>query len=77
MFIPHFNANSISEENEVDQEPSYYTYTCRCSGTYLISISQLEEGIGVIQCDGCSERCKVEYEVVEDDELGKGEADIG
>jgi hypothetical protein len=38
----------------------------------VITEGQLERGVEVVQCDGCSERCRVEYEVVFD-----GEGEVG
>lgn len=56
--------------------PTHYTHPCRCSGTFKITTDQLERGEELIQCDGCSERCRVEYEVLddEDQEPAMGEA---
>lgn len=59
--LSQFTPSSPDEE-----EVEFYSHPCRCSGTYIISVAELEDGIEVIQCDGCSERCRVEYEVVED-----------
>lgn len=76
LFTPHFSI-SAEPSQDIDQDPSYYTHLCRCSGTFVISMEQLEEGMEVVQCDGCSERCRVEYEVLEaaeevSEELGVG-----
>ncbi|GAA5835054.1 hypothetical protein JCM11251_000149 [Rhodosporidiobolus azoricus] len=49
-----------------DDDPAYYTHPCRCSNEYRISREQLEDGVEVVVCEGCSERCRVEYEVVEE-----------
>lgn len=62
-FTPHLIE---SMGPEADDDPVYYTHPCRCSGTYLITTLQLTEGIEIIQCDGCSERCKVDYLAVVD-----------
>lgn len=48
-----------------DPDPDFYTFECRCSGVYVIIREQLETGVEVIECDGCSERCRVEYDVEE------------
>lgn len=31
-------------------------------------LEELEEGVEVVGCEGCSERCRVEYEVLEEEE---------
>ncbi|GAA5825642.1 hypothetical protein JCM5353_007517 [Sporobolomyces roseus] len=48
----------------------YYTYPCRCSSRFKIMLEELEEGVEVVGCEGCSERCRVEYEVLEEEEEG-------
>ena len=48
----------------------HYEHPCRCSGTFIVREEDLEAGIEVFQCDGCTERCRVEYEVVEEDAEG-------
>lgn len=51
-------------EGELD----YWTYPCRCSSQFRIVLEELEEGVEVVGCEGCSERCRVEYEVLEEEE---------
>jgi hypothetical protein len=77
LFTPHFGQlppphpqvpSSLDEQDEDDPEPTYYTHPCRCSGTFIITTAQLEQGVELIQCDGCTERCRVEYEVLEEEE---------
>ena len=79
LFTPHYNPpngsdSAQSDDNDDDDddddypEPAYYTHPCRCSGTFTITTDQLEKGEELIQCDGCTERCKVEYEVLEDEQ---------
>lgn len=51
-----------TSETDTDDEPVYYTYPCRCSGTYIVMRNQLEDGIEILSCDGCSERCRVDYQ---------------
>lgn len=54
-------------------EPTYYSYPCRCSASFIITFDQLEQGVNVIGCEGCGEWIRVGYEVVEDeDEDGEG-----
>lgn len=58
-FVPHSDAH-----DDDDEEPVYYSHPCRCSGEFIITTVQLESGAELVQCDGCSERCRVEYQVV-------------
>merc|ERR1711939_96892 len=49
-----------------EEEPDAYTYPCRCSGTFVITLEQLEAQVDIVACDSCSERCRVEYEVIDE-----------
>ncbi|GAA6063371.1 hypothetical protein JCM10212_000310 [Sporobolomyces blumeae] len=80
LFDPHFGARSCDarEEPETgdqrddaaddDDDPDYYTHPCRCSSRFKVTREQLEQGVEVVGCEGCSERCRVEYDVVEEEE---------
>lgn len=78
LFTPHYASSTdtatlvqpdqIDDDENDESEPSHYTHPCRCSGTFTITTAQLEQGIDLIQCDGCTERCRVEYEVVEEED---------
>ncbi|GAA5948594.1 hypothetical protein JCM3765_004938 [Sporobolomyces pararoseus] len=71
LFTPHFPQSTTSPGQEVEEEevePEYYTYSCRCSSQFKITTRELEEGIEVVGCEGCSERCRVEYEEVVEEE---------
>ncbi|BGP49164.1 Diphthamide biosynthesis protein 4 [Rhodotorula kratochvilovae] len=71
LFEPHYlppgpsDAHDHVEDGEED-DPAYYTHPCRCSSQFKVTREQLEEGVEVITCEGCSERCRVEYEVIEE-----------
>nr|XP_019013999.1 uncharacterized protein I206_00076 [Kwoniella pini CBS 10737]OCF52780.1 hypothetical protein I206_00076 [Kwoniella pini CBS 10737] len=65
-FKPHFNENEI--ENQEKDEINWYSYPCRCSNEFKITIEQLEQNVNIIGCEGCGEWISVEYEVIEDDE---------
>ncbi|KAJ9103088.1 hypothetical protein QFC21_002510 [Naganishia friedmannii] len=72
---PYGNMNGHSHTTE-DTNGAYYTHPCRCSGTFVISESQLEEGVDIVGCEGCGEWVGVGYEMVEDgyhEELEEGE----
>lgn len=62
-FTPH--CSTVDDSKESEQEPSHYTYPCRCSSTFVITTAELEQGVDIIQCGGCTERCRVEYQEVE------------
>ncbi|GJN91387.1 hypothetical protein Rhopal_004408-T1 [Rhodotorula paludigena] len=69
LFEPHYATledQEGSEGGEDEDEPAYYTHPCRCSSQFRISREQLENGVEVVTCEGCSERCRVEYDVVEE-----------
>ncbi|WVO15985.1 hypothetical protein L204_103650 [Cryptococcus depauperatus] len=54
-------------ETMVEGEPTHFTYPCRCSGAFVITMEQLEEGVEVVGCEGCGEWVRVLYQVVEHD----------
>lgn len=62
VFEPHYTPSPADD----DGEPAYYTHPCRCSSQFVVTREQLEDGVEVVGCEGCSERCRVEYDVVEE-----------
>ncbi|OCF41036.1 hypothetical protein I317_05147 [Kwoniella heveanensis CBS 569] len=61
------NANEGNEEDGSDDEdPLWWSYPCRCSSTFVITLEQLEQGVEVIGCEGCGEWMRVGYQAVED-----------
>jgi len=52
----------------MEGDVEYWTYPCRCSSQFRVTLEELEKGVEVVGCEGCSERCRVEYEVVEEEE---------
>ncbi|SCZ89213.1 BZ3500_MvSof-1268-A1-R1_Chr9g10331 [Microbotryum saponariae] len=85
LFTAHYH---YSESNSPEPKPEFedslmpiaYTHPCRCSAEFRITLEQLEQGVQIVQCEGCSERCKVEYHVVEsgdeDEERASDRAEI-
>ncbi|GAA5861188.1 hypothetical protein JCM1840_003109 [Sporobolomyces johnsonii] len=69
LFEPHFvsSTSACPADTDDDPEPAFYTHPCRCSSQFKITREQLEDGVEVVGCEGCSERCRVEYEVVEEE----------
>ncbi|GAA6005700.1 hypothetical protein JCM11491_003730 [Sporobolomyces phaffii] len=63
----HQPQDTDDDDDDDDREPEYYTYPCRCSSQFKIATHELELGVTVVGCEGCSERCKVEYDVIEDE----------
>jgi diphthamide biosynthesis protein 4 len=39
-----------------------YAWDCRCSGSYIITESELEQGYDVVNCSTCSLAIRVLYE---------------
>ncbi|WVQ94129.1 hypothetical protein IAU59_001207 [Kwoniella sp. CBS 9459] len=50
-----------------DVDPLWWSYPCRCSSTFVITLEQLEEGVEVIGCEGCGEWIRVGYQAVDED----------
>lgn len=67
-FEPIFAAETAADDD--NGHPTHYSHPCRCSGTFIVREEDLEAGVEVFQCDGCTERCRVEYEELEDDVEG-------
>ena len=62
-FTPVF-APGVAPEADPEALPVQYEHACRCSSLFVITEAELEAGVELIQCQGCTERCKVEYEVM-------------
>ncbi|KAI7900648.1 uncharacterized protein BX663DRAFT_517114 [Cokeromyces recurvatus] len=56
------------DDMEYNEDEGSYSYVCRCSGDYIITEEELNEGIEVIGCNNCSLKIRVLYDVVESDE---------
>ena len=50
------------EEFDHDNDDLSYSYPCRCGSIYLISKEELDEGVDVLECDGCSLCIKITSE---------------
>ena len=57
----------IAKDN-MEEIAEWYSHPCRCSGEFVITHQDLEDGVDVVGCQGCGEWVRVGYEVVEDDE---------
>ncbi|KAI8375823.1 DNAJ heat shock N-terminal domain-containing protein [Blakeslea trispora] len=65
---------AISAEVDLDdmeyiEEEKTFSLVCRCSGDYLVTEDELEEGIDVVGCNNCSLRIRVLYDVVDEEDL--------
>lgn len=69
----HRNGTANGHADHDVANGAYYTHPCRCSGTFVITESQLEEGVDIVGCEGCGEWIGVGYEVVEDGDEGEEE----
>lgn len=67
FFTPHYPPTASTEETD-EIEPSWYSHPCRCSGEFVITLEDLEEGVEIVGCGGCGEWVRVGYEAVEDDQ---------
>ncbi|KAL6056077.1 DnaJ subfamily C member 21 [Balamuthia mandrillaris] len=59
------------DEMEFREEDGSYRWPCRCGRAFVITESQLEEGVDVVLCGGCSFAIRVHYTLAplsEDDE---------
>ncbi|KAK1921216.1 hypothetical protein DB88DRAFT_443485, partial [Papiliotrema laurentii] len=76
LFTPHYaddtsvpNGGTTSQTADgLDPQPQWYSHPCRCSGEFVITHQDLEDGVEVVGCEGCGEWVRVGYEVVEDSE---------
>jgi hypothetical protein len=47
--------------DDMTEGENHWTYPCRCGDRYAITIGDLEEGLSVVQCAGCSLCIRVVY----------------
>ncbi|KAI9473580.1 MAG: DNAJ heat shock N-terminal domain-containing protein [Benjaminiella poitrasii] len=55
------------DDMEYMEDDGSYSLVCRCSGDYIITEDELNEGIDVVGCNNCSLKIRVLYDVVESD----------
>ncbi|OZJ04880.1 hypothetical protein BZG36_02523 [Bifiguratus adelaidae] len=55
------------EDMDYDASTGSYTYPCRCSGAFMITETDLENGVEMVTCDMCSIRVRILYDVLEGD----------
>jgi diphthamide biosynthesis protein 4 len=54
------------DDMEYSEEDGSFAYLCRCSGDYVITEEELENGIEVVGCNNCSLKIRVLYDVIEE-----------
>ncbi|RMX50117.1 hypothetical protein pdam_00002810 [Pocillopora damicornis] len=62
----------VSDEVDLDdmeyhEDTESYSSVCRCSGEYVISDSDLENGHNIVCCSNCTLSIRVLYNVLQDD----------
>lgn len=58
-----YNELDLDEMEYIDEEDRY-VYECRCGDMFSVTTEQLEQGIDIIHCKGCSLSMSLQYEVV-------------
>lgn len=56
------------EEFTENEDEALWRYGCRCSGGYVITEAEMENGQHLVGCSSCSEVVWVGYELAEEDE---------
>ncbi|XP_031557846.1 dnaJ homolog subfamily C member 24-like [Actinia tenebrosa] len=62
------NAQVDLDDMELDEETGSYSWKCRCSGEYVITEEDLEQGQNVVCCSTCTLCIRVMYAVLSDQE---------
>ncbi|KAJ3369830.1 Diphthamide biosynthesis protein 4 [Allomyces arbusculus] len=62
--VPHY-APGVDEDND-DEDPSSWTHACRCGGEFSVTVEDLDQGVSVVQCSGCTLRCRIVYYTVDE-----------
>lgn len=53
-------------------DPDYYAYPCRCSGKFVVYGEREPDPIEIVECDGCSARCRVLFHELDEGDNGDG-----
>lgn len=65
-------AQVVSLEDFMELEDNRgWVYSCRCSGAYVITDQDMENGRHLVGCSSCSEVVWVGYELVDEDMAGE------
>jgi diphthamide biosynthesis protein 4 len=67
------NPNAVLDEKDAEEEEEVWEYPCRCGGTYRISESDMDKGQHLVGCRSCSEVIWAGYEIVHEDDGGRGD----
>lgn len=71
LFTPHYGSPAVNSPEEDEVDPSWYSHECRCSGEFVITLQDLEEGVEVVGCGGCGEWVRVGYEAIEEEDISR------
>lgn len=52
-------SREVLDEGDDEEEEVIYTHTCRCGDVYEITSEELEDGVDVVPCNGCSLHIRV------------------
>lgn len=61
------NADTNANAN-ASERGTTFSHPCRCGGEFLICEQEMEEGVELVGCEGCSEIVRVLYQEVSDEE---------
>eukprot|EP01127_Copromyxa_protea_P021633 TRINITY_DN7509_c0_g1_i1.p1 TRINITY_DN7509_c0_g1~~TRINITY_DN7509_c0_g1_i1.p1 ORF type:complete len:137 (+),score=30.79 TRINITY_DN7509_c0_g1_i1:1-411(+) len=67
--LKYHNEAAVVDEvdlDEMQENDDQWSYPCRCGDFYRITGDDLEEGLSVVQCGGCSLCIRVVYEEVDE-----------
>lgn len=54
------------DQFDVSEDEETFSLPCRCGNQYVVTADDLERGLELLGCSGCSERIHVLYEMVEE-----------
>ncbi|KAI9219733.1 DnaJ domain-containing protein [Blastocladiella britannica] len=59
--LPPPSQEQGQEQDDGEPEIAKWTYACRCGGEFIVEVADLEQGIEVFPCSGCTLRARVVY----------------
>ncbi|ORZ35190.1 hypothetical protein BCR44DRAFT_1434519 [Catenaria anguillulae PL171] len=62
------NPTGSNSSDHDDTNVEWWTYPCRCEGEFRVDVADLEAGLTVFPCSGCTMRCRVVYYAIEEDD---------
>ena len=52
------------DQFDVSEDEETFSLPCRCGNEYIVTADDLESGLELLSCTGCTERVHVLYEMV-------------